>query len=466
MIRTFGTGSVCALLLSQGSKYATCRAAHLHNGSFDVAIVGGGIVGLASARELILRHPNLTFTLLEKENELALHQTGHNSGVIHSGIYYTPGSLKAKLCVRGAMLTYQYCQKKGVPYKKCGKLIVAVEREEIPRLKALYERGQVNNVPDLRLIDAKAIREKEPYCREWLTNKDHSKARLVIVCKGIMALDSPNTGIVDWRIVALTYGKDFQEAGGTVITDFEASDIKVAAESPAGSAEGLKYPIIIKSSQGKEVRCRFVLTCGGLYSDRLSEISGCGSEPRIVPFRGDYLVLKPEKNYLVKGNIYPVPNPRFPFLGFHFTPRMDGSIWLGPNAVLAFKREGYSLFDFDTQDFVNAISYRGLQRLVMKNIVYGMGEIYRGVFTSAQVKNLQKFIPELSTSDVLRGPSGVRALALDAEGNLVDDFVFDGGKGELGSRILHIRNAPSPAASSSMAIAEMIADELEKRFQL
>uniref|UniRef100_A0A673N386 L-2-hydroxyglutarate dehydrogenase, mitochondrial n=1 Tax=Sinocyclocheilus rhinocerous TaxID=307959 RepID=A0A673N386_9TELE len=416
--------------------------------SFDVAVIGGGIVGLASARELILRHPNLTFTLLEKEKELSLHQTGHNSGVIHSGIYYTPGSLKAQLCVRGAMLTYQYCQKKGVPYKKCGKLIVAVEREEIPRLKALYERGQVNNVQDLRLIDAKAIREKEPYCR------------------GIMALDSPNTGIVDWQLVALTYGKDFQEAGGTVITDFEASDIKVAAESAAGSAEGLKYPIIIKSSQGKEVRCRFVLTCGGLYSDRLSEISGCSSEPRIVPFRGDYLVLKPEKNYLVRGNIYPVPNPRFPFLGFHFTPRMDGSVWLGPNAVLAFKREGYKLFDFDTQDFVNAVSYRGLQKLVMKNIVYGMGEIYRGVFTSAQVKNLQKFIPELSPSDVLRGPSGVRAQALDAEGNLVDDFVFDGGKGELGSRILHVRNAPSPAASSSLAIAEMIADELEKRFQL
>uniref|UniRef100_A0A673GGT7 L-2-hydroxyglutarate dehydrogenase, mitochondrial n=1 Tax=Sinocyclocheilus rhinocerous TaxID=307959 RepID=A0A673GGT7_9TELE len=417
-------------------------------GSFDVAIIGGGIVGLASSRELILRHPNFTFTLLEKEKELALHQTGHNSGVIHSGIYYTPGSLKAQLCVRGATLTYQYCQKKGVPYKRCGKLIVAVEREEIPRLKALYERGQMNNVQDLRLIDAKAIREKEPYCR------------------GIMALDSPNTGIVDWQLVALTYGKEFQEVGGTVITDFEASDIKVAAESPAGSAEGLKYPIIIKSSQGKEVRCRFVLTCGGLYSDRLSEISGCSSEPRIVPFRGDYLVLKPEKNFLVRGNIYPVPNPQFPFLGFHFTPRMDGSVWLGPNAVLAFKREGYKLFDFDTQDFINAVSYRGLQRLVMKNIVYGMGEIYRGVFTSAQVKNLQKFIPELNPSDVLRGPSGVRAQALDAEGNLVDDFVFDGGKGELGSRILHVRNAPSPAASSSLAIAEMITDELEKRFKL
>lgn len=447
MIRTFCTGYVCARLLSQGSKSATCRAAH-HSGSFDVAVIGGGIVGLASAREMILRHPNLSFTLLEKEKELAVHQTGHNSGVIHSGIYYTPGSLKAQLCVRGATLTYQYCQKKGVPYKRCGKLIVAVEKEEIPRLKALYERGQKNNVQDLQLIDAKAIREKEPYCR------------------GIMALDSPYTGIVDWQLVALTYGKDFQEAGGTVMTDFEASDITVAAESPAGSAEGLKYPIAIKSSQGKEVRCRFVLACGGLYSDRLSEMSGCSSEPRIVPFRGDYLVLKPEKNYLVRGNIYPVPNPRFPFLGVHFTPRMDGSVWLGPNAVLAFKREGYKLYDFDTQDFINALSYRGLQRLVMKNIAYGMGEMYRGVFPSAQVKILQKFIPELGPSDVLRGPSGVRALALDAEGNLVDDFVFDGGKGELGSRILHVRNAPSPAASSSLAIAEMIADELEKRFQL
>lgn len=447
MIRTLGTVPACARLLSKGSKSAACRAAH-HSGSFDVAVIGGGIVGLASARELILRHPNLTFTLLEKEKELAVHQTGHNSGVIHSGIYYTPGSLKAQLCVRGAMLTYQYCQKKGVPYKRCGKLIVAVNREEVPRLKALFERGQKNNVPDLNLIDAKAIREKEPYCR------------------GIMALDSPNTGIVDYRLMALSYGKDFQEAGGTVITSFEASDITLAAESPAGSAEGMKYPIIIKSSKGEEVRSRFVLACGGLYSDRLSEISGCSPEPRIVPFRGDYLVLKPEKNYLVNGNIYPVPNPRFPFLGVHFTPRMDGSVWLGPNAVLAFKREGYKLFDFNAQDFINALSYSGLQRLVMKNIVYGMGELYRGVFTSAQVRILQKFIPELSPIDVIRGPSGVRAQALDADGNLVDDFVFDSGKGEMSNRVLHVRNAPSPAATSSLAIAEMVADELEKRFLL
>ncbi|XP_008311314.1 L-2-hydroxyglutarate dehydrogenase, mitochondrial [Cynoglossus semilaevis] len=424
---------------------ATIRQVH---STYDVAIVGGGIVGLATARELILRHPNLSFILLEKEKELAAHQSGHNSGVIHSGIYYTPGSLKARLCVRGATLSYEYCDKKGLPYRRCGKLIVAVEQEEIPRLKALYERGQKNNVRDLSIVDAKAIREREPYCR------------------GIMALDSPYTGIVDWRMVAFSYGEDFAEAGGKVVTEYEVKDITMAKESPAGSTEGMKYPIAIKDKKGDEVRCRYVLTCGGLYSDRLSQISGCSREPRIVPFRGDYLLLKPEKNYLVKGNIYPVPDPRFPFLGVHFTPRMDGSIWLGPNAVLAFKREGYKLFDFNARDFVDALSFRGLQKLVMRNLTQGLSELYRGIVISAQVKILQKYIPEITASDVVRGPSGVRAQALDRNGNLVDDFVFDGGVGDVGSRVLHVRNAPSPAATSSLAIAEMIADEVESRFSL
>ncbi|XP_057716044.1 L-2-hydroxyglutarate dehydrogenase, mitochondrial isoform X1 [Corythoichthys intestinalis] len=424
----------------------TCTK-HLHS-SCDVAVVGAGIVGLATARELILRHPTLTFTLLEKEKELSAHQSGHNSGVIHSGIYYTPGSLKARLCVRGAALAYDYCDKKGLPYKKCGKLIVAVEQEEIPRLKALYERGLKNSVPGLSIVDAKGIREREPYC------------------KGVMALDSPNTGIVDWRQVALQYGKDFQEAGGKVVTQYEVNDISVVNESPAGSAEGLKHPIVIRDKKGNEVHCRYVLTCGGLYSDRLSQISGCSREPRIVPFRGDYLVLKPEKHYLVKGNIYPVPDPRFPFLGVHFTPRMDGSIWLGPNAVLAFKREGYKIYDLNVRDLADALSFRGLQKLVLRNISYGIGEMYRGIFIGAQVKILQKYIPELSRSDVLRGPAGVRAQALDRDGNLVDDFVFDGGVGDLGSRVLHVRNAPSPAATSSLAIAEMVADEVENRFAL
>ncbi|XP_013879020.1 L-2-hydroxyglutarate dehydrogenase, mitochondrial [Austrofundulus limnaeus] len=423
-------------------------SARRHHSSYDVAVVGAGIVGLAAARELILRHPLLSFVLLEKEKELATHQSGHNSGVVHSGIYYTPGSLKARLCVRGATLAYEYFEKKGVPYKRCGKLIVAVEQEEIPRLKALYDRGMKNNVRDLSIVDAKGIREREPYCR------------------GVMALDSPYTGIVDWRMVALRYASDFEEAGGTVRTEYKVSDISTVKESPAGSTEGIKYPISIRDEKGNEVWCRYVLTCGGLYSDRLSQISGCSPEPRIVPFRGDYLVLKPDKCYLVRGNIYPVPNPRFPFLGVHFTPRMDGGVWLGPNAVLAFKREGYKAYDFSAQDFADALSFRGLQKLVLRNLTYGFGEMYRGVFIGAQIKILQKYVPELALNDVLRGPAGVRAQALDRDGNLVDDFVFDGGVGAVGSRVLHVRNAPSPAATSSLAIAEMIADEVESRFNL
>lgn len=445
MIRKLSGATFKAVGAAKPIKDVTTRRLH---STYDVAVVGGGIVGLATVRELSLRHPSLSFILLEKEKELAVHQSGHNSGVIHSGIYYTPGSLKARLCVRGATLAYEYCDKKELPYKKCGKLIVATEQEEIPRLQALYERGMKNNVRDLTIVDAKGIREREPYCR------------------GIMALDSPYTGIVDWRMVALRYGQDFVEAGGTVVTESEVNDISMAKESPSGSTEGMKYPIAVTDKKGKEVRCRYVLTCGGLYSDRLSQISGCSREPRIVPFRGDYLVLKPEKHYLVRGNIYPVPDPAFPFLGVHFTPRMNGDVWLGPNAVLAFKREGYKIYDFNVRDFVDALSFRGLQKLVMKNIVYGVGEMYRGVFISAQVKLLQKYIPEISRSDVLRGPAGVRAQALDREGNLVDDFVFDGGVGDVGSRVLHVRNAPSPAATSSLAIAEMVADEVESRFAL
>ncbi|KAM7403525.1 hypothetical protein PAMA_004131 [Pampus argenteus] len=447
MIWTLRGATFKAVCAAQPKLLKDIASRRLHS-TYDVAVVGAGIVGLATARELILRHPTLNFILLEKEKELSLHQSGHNSGVIHSGIYYTPGSLKARLCVRGATLAYEYCEKKEIPYNKCGKLIVAVEQEEIPRLKALYERGLKNNVRDLSIIDAKGIREREPYCR------------------GIMALDSPYTGIVDWRMVALRYGKDFEEAGGTVVTEYEVNDISMVNESTAGSTEGMKYPIAVRDKKGNEVRCRYVLTCGGLYSDRLSQISGCSREPRIVPFRGDYLVLKPEKHYLVKGNIYPVPDPRFPFLGVHFTPRMDGSIWLGPNAVLAFKREGYKVYDFNMRDFADAISFSGLQKLVLKNIKYGFGEMYRGIFIGAQVKILQKYIPEISLSDVLRGPAGVRAQALDREGKLVDDFVFDGGVGDVGSRVLHVRNAPSPAATSSLAIGEMVADEVESRFSL
>ncbi|XP_054683765.1 L-2-hydroxyglutarate dehydrogenase, mitochondrial isoform X1 [Grus americana] len=448
-----------------GGAAALWRAQRRQRSTFDVAVVGAGIVGLASARELVRRHPSLSFAVLEKEKELAHHQSGHNSGVIHSGIYYKPGSLKAKLCVQGAALCYEYCDQKGIPYKQCGKLIVAVEQDEIPRLKALYERGLQNNVRGLRLIGAKEIQAKEPFCRVlacmflWLIGR-------FSFAQGLMALDSPYTGIVNYKQVAQSYAEDFQEAGGMILTDFEVTNMEMAKESSSESEDGLKYPVIVRNSKGEEIYCRHIVTCAGLYSDRLSEISGCSPEPRIVPFRGDYLVLKPEKCYMVKGNIYPVPNPRFPFLGFHFTPRMDGSVWLGPNAVLAFKREGYKLFDFSTGDFLDAVTYSGLWKLVLRNLSYGLSEMYRACFLSAQVKQLQKFIPEVTINDVLRGPSGVRAQALDSDGNLVDDFVFDGGSGDIGSRILHVRNAPSPAATSSLAIAKMIADEVKRRFAL
>ncbi|PNJ70253.1 L-2-hydroxyglutarate dehydrogenase, mitochondrial isoform X1 [Pongo abelii] len=416
--------------------------------SFDIVIVGGGIVGLASARALILRHPSLSIGVLEKEKDLAVHQTGHNSGVIHSGIYYKPESLKAKLCVQGAALLYEYCQQKGISYKQCGKLIVAVEQEEIPRLQALYERGLQNGVQGLRLIQQDDIKKKEPYCR------------------GLMAIDCPHTGIVDYRQVALSFAQDFQDAGGSVLTNFEVKDIEMAKESLSRSIDGMQYPIVIKNIKGEEIRCQYVVTCAGLYSDRISELSGCSPDPRIVPFRGDYLLLKPEKCYLVKGNIYPVPDSRFPFLGVHFTPRMDGSIWLGPNAVLAFKREGYRPFDFSATDVMDIIINSGLIKLASQNFSYGVTEMYKACFLGATVKYLQKFIPEITINDIFRGPAGVRAQALDRDGNLVDDFVFDAGVGDIGNRILHVRNAPSPAATSSIAISGMIADEVQQRFEL
>uniref|UniRef100_A0A8C5WD51 L-2-hydroxyglutarate dehydrogenase, mitochondrial n=1 Tax=Leptobrachium leishanense TaxID=445787 RepID=A0A8C5WD51_9ANUR len=371
--------------------------------TFDVVVIGAGIIGVTTARQLLQNHGDLKFAILEKEQEIASHQSGHNSGVIHSGIYYTPGSLKAKLCVRGAALLYEFCERKSIPHRRCGKLIVAVDQQEIPRLRALYERGLRNQVPGLAMIGPKQIKEKEPYCR------------------GLMAVDSPNTGIVIYKYVAKSCLDEFWDYGGCLITDFEVAGIEMTRESPMGS-EGMQYPVMIRSTKGEDVYCKYVVTCAGLFSDRLSQISGCSPEPRIVPFRGDYLMLKPEKRYLVKGNIYPVPDPRFPFLGVHFTPRFDGNVWLGPNAVLAFKREGYKLCDFSARDVADAVAYRG--------------------------------------------PSGVRAQALDRDGNLVDDFVFDSGTGTIASRILHVRNAPSPAATSSLAIAEMIADEAAKRFGL
>ncbi|KAK6183693.1 hypothetical protein SNE40_011123 [Patella caerulea] len=416
-------------------------------GNYDVVIVGGGIVGMATARELITRHPNLTFAVVEKENSLAVHQSGRNSGVIHAGMYYTPGSLKAKLCVEGLNLAYEYCDKHNVPYNKCGKLIVAVTPDEIPRLDKLYERGLENGVKDLKMVGPDEIKNIEPNC------------------VGLKAIHSPHTGIVDWGVVTKHYGESFKNHGGQIYTNFEASKFDTVKES--GEDSSLDYPIsIIGGQQSQRVNCKYVVTCAGLQSDRIAEKSGCNPEPKVVPFRGEYLMLKPEKSDLVRGNIYPVPDPRFPFLGVHFTPRMDGSVWLGPNAVLAFKREGYSYTDFSIKDLYDALAFRGLRKLAFRNLFYGMGEMYRGIFYGAQVKNLQKYVPSLNRADVIRGPTGVRAMALDREGNMVEDFVFDSGEGDMGTRILHIRSAPSPAATSSLSIGKMVADKAQQQFTL
>jgi 2-hydroxyglutarate dehydrogenase len=297
--------------------------------------------------------------------------------VIHAGIYYTPGSMKAKLCVEGLHATYKYCNEYSLPYKKVGKLIVAVDEEQNKRLDTLFEKGLKNNVPDLKLINSEEIKKIEPNC------------------VGIRAIHSPNTGIIDWGMMAKHYGKVYQDNGGHIKLNFEVEKFLDNSDPD--------FPLKITSTNNSsEINVKYSIVCGGLQSDRLAKKAGCDEYPKIVPFRGDYLVLKPNKSSMVNGNIYPVPNPDFPFLGVHFTPRMDGSVWLGPNAVLSFKREGYKITDFSLKDAVEEIGFRGLRKLAYKNLSYGLKEMYRGVSISATVKELQKFVPSLKVCDVVR----------------------------------------------------------------
>jgi L-2-hydroxyglutarate oxidase LhgO len=398
---------------------------------YDIAVVGGGIVGLATTRELLLRFPKLRVANVEKEAVWSKHQTGHNSGVIHSGIYYKPGSLKAKLCVEGRKLAWQYCEAKGIEYRQVGKLIVATDESELGRLDDLMARGVQNGIEDLTYLDAAQIAQREPHCH------------------GIKAIFSPVTGIVDWGRVARSYGEDAREAGADMFLEHTVTSIL-----RRGAVTVLRTP------KG-EIQAKAVITCGGLQSDLLAKMTGGARDPKIVPFRGDYLILKPEKSDLVRGNIYPVPDPEFPFLGVHFTPRMDGSIWLGPNAVLAFAREGYSFFTINPPELWDALTYPGFFTLAMKYWKTGAEEMYRDLVRSAYVQALQRYIPELQPDDCLPGPSGVRAQAMAADGSLVDDFVFEGTDG-----VVHVRNAPSPAATSSLAIGNYIADDAERRFSL
>jgi L-2-hydroxyglutarate oxidase LhgO len=401
--------------------------------SYDVVVIGAGIIGLAVSRELLSRFPRLRLGVLEKEPSVGQHQSGHNSGVLHSGIYYAPGSLKARLCVQGQREVYAYCEQKGIPTDRCGKVIVASNEAEVPRLENLLQRGQANGVEGLEMIGPERLREIEPYC------------------VGVRALWSPNTGIVDYSRVVHAYAADIEAAGGDVLPGYGVDHM---SDRPGR--------VVLETAAG-EVEAQHVVACAGLHADRVARLSGAPSDPRIVPFRGDYWVLRPDRRDLARNLIYPVPDPSFPFLGVHFTRRMDdGSVWLGPNAVLAFSREGYRRLDLRPRDLAEALAYRGFQRLAAKFWQTGMQEMVRDFSKEAFLKSLQVYVPELTLADLLPGPSGVRAQALGPDGALVDDFVFN----TQGNKIVHVRNAPSPGATSSLAIGRMIADTATQAFGL
>ncbi|MCX4815949.1 L-2-hydroxyglutarate oxidase [Streptomyces sp. NBC_01239] len=386
-----------------------------------IGIVGAGIVGLATAREIALRRPGTRVVVLEKEHEVAVHQTGHNSGVVHAGIYYAPGSLKADLCVRGVSILREYCQERGLPYDEIGKLVVAVREDELGRMENLYERARNNHVPELRRISKEEVRELEPHAG------------------GIAALHSPRTAITDYPAIAREFAKDIEACGGDVRLGFPVTSI---TNVPGG--------IEVASGQ-QRVRVDRLILCAGLHSDTVAKLAQDKREPKIIPFRGEYMLLKPDRTHLVRGLIYPVPDPRYPFLGVHFTPRVDGTVEVGPNAVLALAREGYKLGRLSVKDLAGLAAYPGSWKMAAQHWRTGIKE-YRGSLSAkAFMKDAKLYVPGVGVSDVVRGGAGVRAQALDPDGTLVDDFRIH----QVG-RITAVRNAPSPAATASMAIAEHI----------
>jgi L-2-hydroxyglutarate oxidase LhgO len=396
----------------------------------DVAIVGAGIVGLATARALLRDYPRLRLTVVEKEPKVAAHQTGHNSGVLHAGVYYAPGSRKAAMCRAGKAQIEEFARQHGIPFEHSGKLIVAVDETERPALADLLHRARANGVPGIELVGPDRMREIEPSVA------------------GVAALWSPETGVIDYRLVAAALAEEIRAAGGTLLLGREVTAIREMAEER------------VLETTGGPIAARDLVVCGGLHADRLAAMTGTRG-PRIVPFRGDYYVLRPEAERLVRALIYPVPDPRFPFLGVHFTRRIDGEVWAGPNAVLAFAREGYRRRDIDPVELARIFGYRGFLRLAGRNMAAGIGEMWRDYNKRAFLGALQRYIPELAEADLLPGPSGVRAQAIDIGGRMVDDFAIGGS-----AHVLHVQNAPSPAATASLAIGAWLADAARDRFGL
>ena len=399
----------------------------------DLAIIGGGIVGLATALRLSGARPNLRIAILEKEAELATHQTGHNSGVLHAGLYYAPGSLKARLCREGKAELETFAAAHGIAVQYPGKLVIALDEGELPRLAAIRERATSNGVDELEEIGPERIRELQPDVA------------------GIRALWSPRTGIVDFRAIALAMADDLRGRGVALHTSRAVTGISVRSDG------------VTLETAADEVHAANVVACAGLHADRIAAMTGdVGRDvPRIVPFRGDYYTLLGDAKALVQRLIYPVPDPRFPFLGVHFTPRHDGEVWAGPNAVLALAREGYRRTDIDLRDLAGTLGYRGFQRFAARHWRMGAAEMWRDLSKGAYVREMQRYLPGIRANQVVFGPSGVRAQALAHDGSLVDDFSL-GGNG----RLLHVRNAPSPAATSSLAIGRMLAETAIERFGL
>jgi L-2-hydroxyglutarate oxidase len=395
----------------------------------DVIIVGGGIVGLATAFQLQQLKPTLRIALIEKETSLAKHQTGNNSGVIHSGIYYKPGSLKATNCVRGYNLLLDFCRKYEVPFDLCGKIIVATEADEIPLLHSLYGRGQQNGLQNLKMLNAGELKEYEPHVN------------------GIAGVAVPQTGIIDYTAVAKKYAEQIRKAEGEIILGEQVIDIQAKADH------------IVVASQKQSYTAKLVINCAGLYSDKISRLTLKNVNVYIIPFRGVYFKLKKLKQHPVKNLIYPVPDPNFPFLGVHFTRMMKGGIEAGPNAVLAFKREGYKKSDIDLSELAESLAWPGFQKVAFKYWKTGFGEMYRSFSKAAFTKALQKLLPEIQENDLEDGGAGVRAQACDRKGGLVDDFLILEEK-----QVINVCNAPSPAATSSLAIGETIAQRAMTRF--
>jgi len=396
---------------------------------YDAIIVGGGAVGLATALQIQKQDRKLKVLVLEKDVVVANHQTGNNSNVIHSGVYYKPGSLKAKNCIQGYNMLIEFCRTYEVPFSLCGKIIVATEEKEIPVLKTIHDRGIQNGLQNLRMLTGEELKEYEPHVA------------------GIAGIHVPQTGIVDYRVVAEKYAEVFQQQGGELRLGEKVIDVQQSGDKVVVVTQKLSYS------------GRLLVNCAGLYSDKIASLTMKNVDFRIIPFRGEYYKLRKEKEYLVKTLIYPVPDPNFPFLGVHFTTMVGGGVECGPNAVLAFKREGYKKTDINFSELAETLSWPGFRKVVSKYWRTGIGEMYRSYSKPAFTKALQKLLPEIQEEDLIEGGAGVRAQACDRKGGLLDDFLILEDK-----LVINVCNAPSPAATSSLSIGATVAQLASKRF--